>query len=118
MMKGRVLREFMKHLKKWVVSSPATTDYSQLGVSEVEEAIPRDVPKGHLVVYVGEEQKRFVVRVGSLSHPLFKALLERAREEYEFTSDSKLWIPCDESIFVGVLRCIHSQQHQKIWFCC
>jgi SAUR family protein len=68
------------------------------------EAIPRDVPRGHTVVYVGEELRRYVVRVSSLDHPLFRELLDRARDEYGFAAaDTRLCIPCDEDAFLGVL---------------
>ncbi|KAJ0966486.1 hypothetical protein J5N97_023403 [Dioscorea zingiberensis] len=79
--------------------------------AEEEEAIPRDVPKGHMVVYVGESRKRFVIRVSFLEHPLFRALLDEAREEYEFNNcDSKLCIPCDENSFLALLRFVRCQQ--------
>ncbi|KAJ9540135.1 hypothetical protein OSB04_026641 [Centaurea solstitialis] len=72
---------------------------------EKEDAcIPKDVPKGHLVVYVGKNQRRFVIKVKLLKHPLFSALLDEAREEYDFTADSRFYIPCDEDTFLGVVR--------------
>ncbi|KAE8717012.1 DNA topoisomerase 6 subunit A-like [Hibiscus syriacus] len=73
-----------------------------------EGSIPEDVPKSHLVVYVGENYKRFVIKLTLLKHPLFKALLDQARDEYDFTTDSKLWIACDESFFLNVVRCASS----------
>ncbi|KAK8542067.1 hypothetical protein V6N13_137362 [Hibiscus sabdariffa] len=73
-----------------------------------ESSIPRDVPKGHLVVYVGENYKRFVIKITLLKHPIFKALLDRARDEYGFTTDCKLCIPCDESLFLDIVRCVES----------
>ncbi|XP_050229641.1 indole-3-acetic acid-induced protein ARG7 [Mercurialis annua] len=77
------------------------------------KSIPRDVPKGHLVVYVGENYKRFVIKISLLEHPLFRALLDEAKDEYDFTADSKLCIPCDETIFLDVVRCASSPQNGK-----
>ena len=79
--------------------------------------IPKDVPKGHLVVYVGENCKRFVIKIGILNHPLFKALLDQARDEYDFTADSKLCIPCDETLFLSVVRCAASPDGRRISMC-
>ncbi|KAJ8899678.1 hypothetical protein K2173_019375 [Erythroxylum novogranatense] len=75
-----------------------------------EKSIPKDVPKGHLVVYVGENHKRFVIKITLLKHPLFQALLDQAQDVYDFTADNKLCIPCDESIFLDVVRCATSPE--------
>lgn len=82
-----------------------------------ERFIPGDVPKGHLAVYVGKNCRRFVIRIALLDHPLFQALLDLARDEYGFTSGSKLCIPCDENMFIEVVRCAGSERNQRDFLC-
>ncbi|EFJ08937.1 hypothetical protein SELMODRAFT_18098, partial [Selaginella moellendorffii] len=65
---------------------------------------PRDVPKGCLAVYVGSsasggDRQRFVVSTQLLSNRLFRALLDRAAEEYGFESPGALTIPCEAVLF-------------------
>ncbi|CAK8573147.1 unnamed protein product [Lathyrus sativus] len=66
--------------------------------------IPKDVPKGHIVVYVGEDCKRFVIKVSTLKYPPFMALLDHAEDVFGFCNGSKLVIPCNENIFLNILR--------------
>lgn len=73
---------------------------------EAEHFIPKDVPKGHMVVYVGQDQKRFVIKITLLKHPLFRALLDQVRDQHDdSTTPPRLWIPCDETVFLHVIRC-------------
>ncbi|CAL9089287.1 unnamed protein product [Musa textilis] len=54
-------------------------------------------PEGCMAVRVGqegEEQRRFVVPVAHLSHPLFAELLEEAKAEYGFSQPGAICIPC------------------------
>ncbi|TXG67347.1 hypothetical protein EZV62_008622 [Acer yangbiense] len=64
-----------------------------------------DVPKGHLVVYVGESQrKRFVIPVSFLNHSSFQDLLSQAEEEFGFDHPmGGLTIPCREDIFIDLI---------------
>ncbi|KAF3974125.1 hypothetical protein CMV_002525 [Castanea mollissima] len=68
---------------------------------------PTDVPAGHVAVCVGTSCKRFIVRATHLNHPIFKRLLVQAEEEYGFSNQGPLTIPCDESFFeeVNLDRC-------------
>ncbi|KAF7804440.1 Indole-3-acetic acid-induced protein ARG7 [Senna tora] len=118
-MKGKFVREYI--INKWkkmgtrVIPCTACQNcccqWSSSSMHE-ENSIPGDVPKGHLVVYVGDNRKRFVIKIKLLNHPLFKALLDLAQEEYDFMADSKLCIPCDERLFRSVLRCATFPQNQ------
>ncbi|XP_057490933.1 indole-3-acetic acid-induced protein ARG7-like [Actinidia eriantha] len=65
---------------------------------EVEERIKR-APKGHFVVYVGNEMKRFVVPTSYLKNHIFQQLLDQAAEEYGFHNHEKIVLPCDELTF-------------------
>ncbi|XP_028773598.1 auxin-induced protein X15-like [Neltuma alba] len=69
-----------------------------------EGNIPKDVPRGHVAVYVGEDCKRYVIRVSVVNHPLFKTLLDHAEDVFGFSNASKLHIPCSERIFLNILH--------------
>ncbi|KAK9112980.1 hypothetical protein Scep_020499 [Stephania cephalantha] len=61
------------------------------------------VPKGHIAVYVGETQRRFVVPISYLNNPLFQDLLNQAEEEFGFDHPmGGLTIPCDEEAFLNL----------------
>ncbi|KAI3817003.1 hypothetical protein L1987_10789 [Smallanthus sonchifolius] len=58
-----------------------------------------DVPKGHFVVYVGDNRSRYVIPISFLSRPEFQTLLHQAEEEFGFDHDMGLTIPCEEQAF-------------------
>ncbi|XVE93764.1 hypothetical protein REPUB_Repub01dG0222700 [Reevesia pubescens] len=64
----------------------------------------RNVPKGHIAVYVGEgNRKRFVIPISFLNHPLFQDLLNRAEEKFGFNHPmGGLTIPCSEEHFISI----------------
>ncbi|KAH6763793.1 SAUR-like auxin-responsive protein family [Perilla frutescens var. hirtella] len=68
--------------------------------------LPLDVPKGHFVVYVGENRSRYIVPISILSMPEFLSLLQRAEEEFGFDHDMGLTIPCDEQVFESLINII------------
>ena len=70
--------------------------------------LAKNVPKGYIAVYVGEEQKkRFVVPISYLNQPSFQELLSRAEEEFGFHHPmGGLTIPCREDIFINITSCL------------
>lgn len=123
-MKGNFLKVCLNKLQRMgsrLVPSAAAADkcckWAWWPFVHEDNTIPSDVPKGHLVVYVGENQKRFVIKITILQHPLFKALLDQAQDAYDFTADSKFWIPCDEKIFISVIRSATPPRSKMISIC-
>lgn len=70
-----------------------------------QKTTPMPVPKGHFAVYVGkEENKRFVVPVSYLKHPLFQELLREAEEEFGYDHGmGRLTVPCTEYYFINLI---------------
>ncbi|KAI6676531.1 hypothetical protein NL676_037327 [Syzygium grande] len=99
-MKAEFLKKFFSKLricgsgKLWVC------------ICEDECSIPKDMPKGHLAIVVGEECRRYVINIAQLKHPIFRLLLDQAAKAFDFTAQSsKLCIPCNESLFLTILCC-------------
>ncbi|XP_062076958.1 auxin-induced protein 15A-like [Humulus lupulus] len=65
----------------------------------------KEVPKGYLAVYVGENRmKRFVIPVAYLNQPSFQELLSQAEEEFGFDHPmGALTIPCTEDAFIHLI---------------
>ncbi|GKV49534.1 hypothetical protein SLEP1_g56280 [Rubroshorea leprosula] len=63
----------------------------------------RRAPKGHFVVYVGDELRRYVVPLAFLKNSSFQQLLEKAAEEFGFDSQNAIVLSCDESTIQQVL---------------
>ncbi|CAM0943869.1 unnamed protein product [Alopecurus aequalis] len=59
------------------------------------------VKKGWLAVRVDEDQRRFVIPIPYLYHPLFRRLLEAARDTYGYDySSGPLRLPCSVDEFL------------------
>jgi SAUR family protein len=76
--------------------------------SDSDDSAPVDVPEGNLVVYVGEERCRFVVQAKHLSHPVFKALLNKSAEEFGYEHKGGLEIACEVDFFKHMLYLIET----------
>ncbi|XP_039038045.1 auxin-induced protein 15A-like [Hibiscus syriacus] len=63
----------------------------------------KKIPKGYFAVYVGENQKRFVIPVGFLNKPSFQDFLRMSEEEFGYTHPTGgLRIPGNKDIFLDV----------------
>ncbi|PKI78066.1 hypothetical protein CRG98_001516 [Punica granatum] len=71
--------------------------------NEEDKRLPQDVPRGHFAVYVGENRSRYIVPISWLGHPQFQCLLQRAEEEYGFSHDMGITIPCEEVVFRSLI---------------
>ncbi|KAK1299537.1 hypothetical protein QJS10_CPB13g01557 [Acorus calamus] len=94
-------------LYSFVVDLKATSREGE--VDRRPSAVPilaRRAPSDASPLYVGEEQRRFVVPTSFLSHPLFRILFEMAYSEYGFDQESGLSVPCDVSVFEEVVEAI------------
>ncbi|MQM06773.1 hypothetical protein Taro_039593 [Colocasia esculenta] len=65
--------------------------------------LPPDVPKGHFSMYVGENRARHIMPILLLARPEFQALLQRAEEEFGFSYEIGVVLPCDEAFFRSLL---------------
>ncbi|XP_022759504.1 auxin-responsive protein SAUR36-like [Durio zibethinus] len=78
--------------------------YVPIGKDPINEK-PMEIPKGHLAVYVGQKDgdfHRVLVPVIYFNHPLFSELLREAAEEYGFSHQGGITIPCRISEFERV----------------
>ncbi|KAF5747164.1 auxin-induced protein 15A [Tripterygium wilfordii] len=84
---------------KQIVKRCSSLGKNKHGYQDQESGLPLDVPKGHFVVYVGENRSRYIVPISFLSRPEFQSLLHQAEEEFGFDHDMGLTIPCEEVVF-------------------
>jgi len=65
-------------------------------------------PEGYFAVYVGADRARFVIKTESVNHPLFRKLLEEAENEYGFDFAVPLTLPCEISVFRGIMGTLNN----------
>ncbi|XP_031493049.1 auxin-induced protein 6B-like [Nymphaea colorata] len=70
---------------------------------DADDACKSHVPKGYLAVYVGSEERRFIIPLGYLNHSIFRALLKKAEEEFGFSSNGGIRLPCESLLFEHIL---------------
>ncbi|KAK1620158.1 hypothetical protein QYE76_025675 [Lolium multiflorum] len=71
------------------------------------------VKKGWLAVMVDEDQRRFVIPIAYLYHPLFRRLLEAARDTYGYHSSGPLRLPCSVDEFLRLRALVERDTHSS-----
>ncbi|OIT39854.1 PREDICTED: auxin-responsive protein SAUR50-like [Nicotiana attenuata] len=97
-----LIKKTSKHITQTAALKQILKKCSSFG-KNIENGFPHDVPKGHFVVYVGENRSRYIVPISWLTHPRFQSLLQRAEEEFGFSHDLGITIPCDEDDFCSLI---------------
>lgn len=86
-------------------------------LDEVRDDRGAAVPKGHVAVYVAEEEaavvERVVVPVIYVNHPLFARLLRDAEDKYGFDYPGGITLPCPVSEFENVQSMIAPRRKWK-----
>ncbi|CAN6204553.1 unnamed protein product [Urochloa humidicola] len=101
----------LRRLRRAETAESLLSDDESCGGGHSPEAPPPDVPRGYCPVYVGPEQRRFVIPTRYLAHPVFRLLLEKAEEEFGFRHEGALAIPCETEAFKYILQCV--ERHDK-----
>ncbi|KAE8677432.1 Auxin-responsive protein SAUR36 [Hibiscus syriacus] len=89
---------------KSICSAKPGAGYVHIGQDPTNEKL-MEVPKGHLAIYVGQKDgdyHRVLVPIVYFNHPLFGELLREAEEEYGFSHQGGITIPCRFSEFERV----------------
>ncbi|XP_009600970.1 auxin-responsive protein SAUR50-like [Nicotiana tomentosiformis] len=97
-----LIKKTNKHITQTAALKQILKKCSSFG-KNIENGLPHDVPKGHFVVYVGENRSRYIISISWLAHPRFQSLLQRAEEEFGFSHDLGITIPCDEDDFCSLI---------------
>ncbi|KAF1865295.1 hypothetical protein Lal_00004669 [Lupinus albus] len=92
-------RHSQKALIKQILKRCSSLGKKQQRYNDDDQVLHLDVPKGHFVVYVGENRSRYIVPISFLSRPEFQTLLHQAEEEFGFDHERGLTIPCEEYVF-------------------
>ncbi|XP_059318770.1 auxin-responsive protein SAUR36-like [Lycium ferocissimum] len=94
--------QFLKQGAKRLCFGKTNSGYFRVGQEPNKNV---SVPKGHLAVYVGEQEDdtcRVVVPVIYFNHPLFVELLREAEMVYGYNHTGGIQIPCRISEFENI----------------
>ncbi|KAL0365137.1 UNVERIFIED_CONTAM: Auxin-induced protein X10A [Sesamum angustifolium] len=91
----------------WKIPSAGNDDDLDQGGGKNKIKIKKKMktPKGHIVVYVGEEMRRFFVPISCLKNPQFQELLQQSADVYGFDhGQGGILLPCNLPTFLRVIN--------------
>ncbi|KAL9295666.1 putative small auxin-up RNA [Arabidopsis thaliana] len=103
-------RSLTSHSARFIGSKCSNSGYIPIGQEPIREKLD-PVPKGHSAVYIGKKDgdfQRVLVPIVYFNHPLFAELLREAEEEFGFSQEGGITIPCPYSDFKRVQTRIES----------
>jgi hypothetical protein len=95
----------IKLLFKFLDGVHPKNPFERLGKAEKAKAVP--VPKGHVPMYVGKEEKLYEVPVRFLSFRSFQDLLARSQpvvDDLDIKNDGPIVLTCSTDVFDRLLR--------------
>ncbi|KAL0384480.1 UNVERIFIED_CONTAM: Auxin-induced protein X10A [Sesamum radiatum] len=91
----------------WKIPSAAINDDDDLDQGGWKNKIKKKkkkTPRGHIVVYVGEEMRRFFVPISCLKNAQFQELLQQSADVYGFDhGQGGILLPCTLPTFLRVM---------------
>ena len=105
-----MLKKRIPSLKKLVKTNKHRPGKCILASKMAASSGRNTTPRGCVVLYVGEEFRRFVVPTKFLCHPLFKMVLDKAYNEFGFDQRSGLVVPCNVFAFQEILNTIEANR--------
>lgn len=101
------LKQVMQRWRRRCTTTHSLTSDSD---SEIDRQRRRIPSPGSLAVYVGIERRRFVIPTRFLNLPVFRALLNKAEEEFGFQKTGGLVLPCDVVFFKRLLKTLERNE--------
>ncbi|KAB5551942.1 hypothetical protein DKX38_009253 [Salix brachista] len=98
---------FKLFMHRWKLRSLGTLIRSHQKPGSLTKKTP---PAGYLAVYVGMQEKRFLIPTRFLNMPVFVGLLRKTEEEFGFKCNGALVLLCEVEFFEEVLRLLDKDE--------
>ncbi|KAL9377190.1 hypothetical protein Peur_031310 [Populus x canadensis] len=98
---------FKLFMHRWKLRSLGNKKSSHQESGSLTKKTP---PAGYLAVYVGMQEKRFLIPTRFLNLPVFVGLLKKTEEEFGFQCNGGLVLLCEVEFFEEVLRLLEKDE--------